>query len=317
MEANMFNEILPTQEELQEIESFVETLEKEELEETAESSGVVLETEKQYYSNISGVKLLTADEERELGEKIVKAREEGDIEIARQYENELVSHNYWLVVKVANKYKTDAFEKVDLIQAGNEGLIKAASGFDATKGYRFSTYAVWWIRQSITRTIYNEGDLVRKPVNTKGQIRRIKKIESELLGTLKRKPTTAEIANAANLSEKRVLELKNYDCDAISLDESVGEEGDITLGDMIAYEDDLLPEEYMILKDRSEIVSNALDKLDERTAKIIRRRMGFDGEVSTLEEIGEELHLTRERVRQIEKKGVKMLSRNPEIRKLM
>ena len=263
----------------------------------------------QYLKEIGNYPLLTMSDEIELATKI----SEGD-EVAKQM---LAESNLRLVVSIAKRYVGRGLSFLDLIQEGNLGLIKAVEKFDHTKGYKFSTYATWWIRQAITRSIADQSRTIRIPVHMSEVINKTYRISRNLLQELGREPTDQELADAMNLPIEKVREILKVSADPISLDTPIGEEDDSHLGDFIRDETVMGPEEaatYSILKDQ---ITKLLDTLTDREQRVLILRFGLnDGRSRTLEEVGKEFNVTRERIRQIEAKALRKL-RHPSRAKML
>lgn len=258
---------------------------------------------KTYLGQIGSHELLSAKEETALAQKSF----EGDLS-ARQ---KLIECNLKLVVSIAKRYKNKGLYLDDLIQEGNAGLIKAVEKFDYTKGYRFSTYATWWIRQAITRAIADKGSTIRLPVHMAETINRLNRATRELEQNLGRAPTTQEIAEYMCESEERVSENQKYMQKTVSLEHPIGEEGDGQLSDFIIDKDAKQPDDAAFSESRRNVVLKAVSSLTPREQMIIRLRFGLeDGTPKTLENVGEIFNVTRERVRQIESKALRKL-RNP------
>ncbi len=262
-----------------------------------------------YLKEIGKVDLLSAEEEVLLAEQI----EAGDAEAKRV----LTNANLRLVVSIAKRYVGRGMAFLDLIQEGNLGLLKAVEKFDYTKGFKFSTYATWWIRQAITRAIADQARTIRIPVHMVETINKIMRTTRVLVQELGRDPTTAEIAERMGMSEERVVEILKIAQDPVSLETPIGEEEDSHLGDFIPDEDALAPEEvagYMLLREQ---LFEVLDTLTEREAKVLILRFGLeDGRPRTLEEVGETFKVTRERIRQIEAKALRKLRHPTRSKKL-
>jgi RNA polymerase primary sigma factor len=257
---------------------------------------------KMYLKEIGVVPLLKAHEEREIAARI----KEGD-EVAK---DELITANLRLVVAIAKKYVGRGLLFLDLIQEGNLGLVKAVEKFDHTKGFKFSTYATWWIRQAITRAIADQARTIRIPVHMVETINKLTRISRQLVQELGREATAEEIADKMgnNITADRVREIQRIALEPVSLESPIGEEDDSHLGDFIEDKDAISPDEYtnnQLLKDEINMV---LEGLTEREEKVLRLRFGlYDGKTRTLEEVGREFNVTRERIRQIEAKALRKL----------
>ena len=266
-----------------------------------------------YLREIGKIPLLTYEEEIDLAEKVLKGDEE-----AKQ---KLAESNLRLVVSIAKKYVGRGMLFLDLIQEGNMGLIKAVEKFDYTKGYKFSTYATWWIRQAITRAIADQARTIRIPVHMVETINRLIRTSRHLLQQLGREPTPEEIAKEMDMSVEKVMEIQKIAQDPVSLETPIGEEDDSHLGDFIQDEDSPAPHDaasYTLLREQLEEVMNTLTP---REAKVLKLRFGLeDGKARTLEEVGKEFDVTRERIRQIEAKALRKLrhpSRSKKLRDYM
>ncbi len=259
---------------------------------------------KMYLKEIGRVRLLTSDEETELAIRI----KEGDTDA----KNELTQANLRLVVSIAKHYVGRGMLFLDLIQEGNLGLIKAVEKFDYTKGFKFSTYATWWIRQAITRAIADQARTIRIPVHMVETINKITRYQRQLIQELGREPTAQEISDrmdpASRLSPERIREIQKIALDPVSLETPIGEEDDSHLGDFIEDKDTQSPSEYTtksLLKDELYAV---MKDLTDREERVLRLRYGLDdGRPRTLEEVGKEFGVTRERIRQIEAKAIRKL----------
>ncbi len=262
-----------------------------------------------YLKEIGKVPLLSSDEEKDLAEKM----QEGD----EQAKKRLAEANLRLVVSIAKRYVGRGMLFLDLIQEGNLGLIKAVEKFDYTKGYKFSTYATWWIRQAITRAIADQARTIRIPVHMVETINKLIRVSRQLLQEYGREPLVDEIAREMNMSEDRVREIMKIAQEPVSLETPIGEEEDSILGDFIPDSDAPAPSEmaaFMLLKEQ---LISVLDTLTPREAKVLRLRFGLDdGRARTLEEVGREFKVTRERIRQIEAKALRKLRHPSRSKKL-
>ena len=262
-----------------------------------------------YLKEIGKVPLLTADEEIE----IAKRMEEGD-EVAKQ---KLTEANLRLVVSIAKRYVGRGMLFLDLIQEGNLGLIKAVDKFDYRKGYKFSTYATWWIRQAITRAIADQARTIRIPVHMVETINKLIRISRQLLQEYGREPTPDEIAKVMNISESKVREIIKIAQEPVSLETPIGEEEDSHLGDFIPDDDAPAPAEAASFTLMKEQLLDVLDTLTPREEKVLRLRFGLDdGHQRTLEEVGRVFKVTRERIRQIEAKALRKLRHPSRSKKL-
>ena len=253
-----------------------------------------------YLKEIGNVPLLTSEEEVELARRV----EEGDEDAKRQ----LTEANLRLVVSIAKKYVGRGMPFLDLIQEGNMGLMKAVDKFDYTKGYKFSTYATWWIRQAITRGIADTGRTIRVPVHMVVTINKTLRMTRTLLQELGREPTPEEVAERLNVPVSRVREVLKISRDPVSLDTPIGEEDDSHLGDFIEDDTVLSPADSATFSMLREELSTALESLTERERQVVRLRFGLeDGRARTLEEVGKEFNVTRERIRRIEAKALRKL----------
>lgn len=256
---------------------------------------------KVYLKEIGRVPLLSPEEEIDLAIKIA----DGNTEAKKR----LCQANLRLVVSIAKRYLGRGMLFLDLIQEGNLGLLKAVDKFDYTKGFKFSTYATWWIRQAITRAIADQARTIRIPVHMVETINKLTRIQRQLVQDLGRDPTAEEIAaKMENISPEKVREIQKIALEPVSLETPIGEEDDSHLGDFIEDKEALSPDEYannQLLKDE---INNVLQGLTEREEKVLRLRFGlYDGRTRTLEEVGKEFNVTRERIRQIEAKALRKL----------
>ena len=262
-----------------------------------------------YLKEIGKVPLLSAEEEIDLAQRM----EEGDESAKKR----LAEANLRLVVSIAKRYVGRGMLFLDLIQEGNLGLIKAVEKFDYRKGYKFSTYATWWIRQAITRAIADQARTIRIPVHMVETINKLIRVSRQLLQELGREPTPEEIAEEMNMSVERVREILKISQEPVSLETPIGEEEDSHLGDFIQDDNVPVPADaaaFTMLKDQLEEV---LSTLTEREQKVLRLRFGLDdGRARTLEEVGKEFNVTRERIRQIEAKALRKLRHPSRSRKL-
>ena len=266
----------------------------------ATPEAVVDNSIKIYMREMGQFSMLSADEEIKLANRIA----EGD----QSAKNELVEANLRLVVSLARHYQGCGLSYQDLIQEGNIGLIKAAEKFDVSKGFRFSTYASWWIKQALSRAIADQSRTIRIPVHMTENINKFKKTERELLSQLNREPKIKEIADAMGISEKQAKEIQSYIVEPTSLDIQVGDDEDTTIGSFIEDTHFVNPESAYIKESNGDIVNAVLDTLSDREANILRLRFGIGGKKAmTLEEVGKEYGLTRERIRQIEAKALRKL----------
>ncbi|MDD5823634.1 MAG: RNA polymerase sigma factor RpoD [Firmicutes bacterium] len=262
-----------------------------------------------YFKEIGKVPLLTADEERELAIRI----EQGDEEAKKK----LCESNLRLVVSIARRYLNRGLSFLDLIQEGNLGLIKAVEKFDYTKGYKFSTYATWWIRQAITRSIADQARTIRIPVHMVETINKLIRISRQLLQEYGREPTSEEIAKEMGITVEKVREIKKISQDPVSLETPIGEEEDSHLGDFIPDEDIPSPVDAAAYSMLQKQLREVLDTLSEREKKVLILRFGLDdGRPRTLEEVGKEFNVTRERIRQIEAKALRKLRHPSRSKKL-
>ena len=272
--------------------------------------GVPLEDPvRMYLKEIGKVPLLNADEEIELAKKM----ENGD----KDAQKRLAEANLRLVVSIAKRYVGRGMLFLDLIQEGNLGLIKAVEKYDWRKGYKFSTYATWWIRQAITRAIADQARTIRIPVHMVETINKLIRISRQLLQELGREPTPEEIAKEMGISVDRVREIQKISQEPVSLETPIGEEEDSHLGDFIQDDNVPVPAEAAAFTLLKEQLVEVLDTLTDREQKVLRLRFGLDdGRARTLEEVGKEFNVTRERIRQIEAKALRKLRHPSRSRKL-
>ena len=272
--------------------------------------GVSLEDPvRMYLKEIGKVTLLSSDEEIELAQRM----EQGDEDAKKR----LAEANLRLVVSIAKRYVGRGMQFLDLIQEGNLGLIKAVEKFDYRKGYKFSTYATWWIRQAITRAIADQARTIRIPVHMVETINKLIRVSRQLLQELGREPTSEEIAEVMELPVERVREILKISQEPVSLETPIGEEEDSHLGDFIQDENVPVPADAAAFAVLKEELMKVLDTLTEREQKVLRLRFGLDdGRARTLEEVGKEFNVTRERIRQIEAKALRKLRHPSRSRKL-
>ena len=319
--------------ELEEIE-----VSKEELEDLSVPEGINIDDHvKMYLKEIGKVNLLTPEEElslakrmadgetakeqlEEIGEEIDEdTKKQIDLLIAdgEKAKKSLAEANLRLVVSIAKRYVGRGMLFLDLIQEGNLGLIKAVDKFDYTKGYKFSTYATWWIRQAITRAIADQARTIRIPVHMVETINKLVRVSRQLVQELGREPTPEELAKELNMPVDKVREISKISQEPVSLETPIGEEEDSHLGDFIPDEDAPAPSEaasFVLLKEQ---LGAVLETLSEREAKVLRLRFGLDdGRARTLEEVGKEFDVTRERIRQIESKALRKLRHPSRSKKL-
>lgn len=264
---------------------------------------------KMYLREIGSIPMLTPEEEKDIARRI----SEGDAEAKKR----LSEANLRLVVSIAKRYLGRGMPLLDLIQEGNLGLIKAVEKFDPTKGFKFSTYATWWIRQSVSRAIADQARTIRIPVHMVENINRVKKAQSHLLGENGKDPTIAEVAEYADMSEEKVVEVMRVAQDLVSLEAPVGEEEDSHIGDFIKDDTQEDPEDAASLSMLKEQLESALYTLTPREMDVLRLRYGLvDGRNHTLEEVGQQFNVTRERIRQIEAKALRKLRHPSRSKKL-
>lgn len=266
-------------------------------------SGLVGDSVKLYLQQISDIPLLSFDEEKILATRIAT----GDTEAA----NTLVEHNLRLVVSIAKKYMGCGLSLLDLVQEGNIGLIKAAEKYDAAKGFRFSTYATWWIRQTISRALSDQSRAIRIPANVAELTGKIKKVSNTLTQKLGRAPTEEEIADAIGIEVDKVRVAMDMSQAVSSLDVAVGDDDDTTVGDLQPDNHAENPMTKLVAEANRGIIETVFATLSDREAEVLRLRFGLDSDQPrTLEQVGQELGVTRERIRQIETKALRKM-RNP------
>ena len=312
MGVNLLNDDFEEEPDVEDLKE-VEDLKLDEITDTSYEGISVDDPVRMYLREIGKIPLLSYEKELELAKRILENDEE-----AKQ---ELAEANLRLVVSIAKKYVGRGMLFLDLIQEGNMGLIKAVEKFDYTKGFKFSTYATWWIRQAITRAIADQARTIRIPVHMVETINRLIRTSRHLLQQLGREPTPEEIAKEMDLSVEKVMEIQKIAQDPVSLETPIGEEDDSHLGDFIQDEDSPAPQDaasYTLLREQLEDVMNTLTP---REAKVLKLRFGLeDGKARTLEEVGKEFDVTRERIRQIEAKALRKLrhpSRSKKLRDYM
>ena len=273
----------------------------DDLEMTLSTEGIAIDDPvKIYLKEIGRVPLLSPDDETELAKRMA----EGDSYAKKR----LSEANLRLVVSIAKKYVGRGMQFLDLIQEGNLGLLKAVEKFDYTKGFKFSTYATWWIRQAITRAIADQARTIRIPVHMVETITKVKKVSSQLLHETGHDPSAEEIADKLEMPAERVREIMRIAQDPVSLETPIGEEEDSHLGDFIPDDDAPAPADAASLMLLKEQLNEVLSTLTDREAKVLRLRFGLeDGRSRTLEEVGKEFDVTRERIRQIEAKALRKL----------
>ena len=253
-----------------------------------------------YLKEIGQIKLLSAEEEVELAQKMAEGDEEA--------KNKLTEANLRLVVSIAKKYSGRGLHILDLIQEGNTGLIRAVDKFDWTRGNKFSTYATWWIRQAITRAIADQARTIRVPVHMVEVINKATRCNRKLVQELGREPTVEEIAKELNLPVEKIIEANRTAADTLSLDTPVGDEEDTSIGSFVEDERTPGPADATSNAMLAEALKEILDTLTEREADVLRMRFGmYDGRTHTLEEVGQIFGVTRERIRQIENKAIRKL----------
>ena len=297
--------------EISEIESEVESFGAgENMERLLEQEGLAIDDPvRMYLKEIGRVPLLSADRERELAEIMTNSTSDEEREKAK---NELVEANLRLVVSIAKRYVGKGMFFLDLIQEGNLGLMKAVDKFDYSKGYKFSTYATWWIRQAITRAIADQARTIRIPVHMVETIHKVSRYTRQMLQELGREATADELGEKMGMSPEKVREIMKIAQDPVSLETPIGEEEDSHLGDFIPDEDTPSPSDAVAATILREVIERELHTLTPREEHVIKLRFGlYDGRTRTLEEVGKEFDITRERIRQIEAKALRKL-RHPQ-----
>ena len=312
MGVNLLNDDFEEEPDIEDLKE-VEELKLDEITDTSFEGVSVDDPVRMYLREIGKIQLLSYEKELELAKRILENDED-----AKQ---ELAEANLRLVVSIAKKYVGRGMLFLDLIQEGNMGLIKAVEKFDYTKGFKFSTYATWWIRQAITRAIADQARTIRIPVHMVETINRLIRTSRHLLQQLGREPSPEEIAKEMDMTVEKVMEIQKIAQDPVSLETPIGEEDDSHLGDFIQDEDSPAPHDaasYTLLREQLEEVMNTLTP---REAKVLKLRFGLeDGKARTLEEVGKEFDVTRERIRQIEAKALRKLrhpSRSKKLRDYM
>ena len=317
--------VAPLEKELVEDQGFVlsEADDADEPEQQVMAAGATADPVKDYLKQIGKVALLNAEQEVELAKRIeaglfadeklndddakVKAKEREDFgwiaEDGRRAKNHLLEANLRLVVSLAKRYTGRGMLFLDLIQEGNLGLIRAVEKFDYTKGYKFSTYATWWIRQAITRAMADQARTIRIPVHMVEVINKLARVQRQMLQDLGREPTPEELAKELDMTPEKVVEVQKYGREPISLHTPLGEDGDSEFGDLIEDSEAVVPADAVSFTLLQEQLHDVLDTLSEREAGVVSMRFGLtDGQPKTLDEIGKVYGVTRERIRQIESK---------------
>jgi RNA polymerase primary sigma factor len=294
-------------EDVAEIENEVARFAKSEnMEKILEQEGLAIDDPvRMYLKEIGRVPLLTPEREKELAEIMANSNDEG---LKDKAKGELVESNLRLVVSIAKRYVGKGMNFLDLIQEGNLGLMKAVDKFDYDKGFKFSTYATWWIRQAITRAIADQARTIRIPVHMVETIHKVSRYSRQMLQELGREATADELGDKMGISAEKVREILKIAQDPVSLETPIGEEEDSHLGDFIPDEDAPEPAEVASATILREVIERELNTLTSREAHVIKLRFGlYDGRTRTLEEVGKEFDITRERIRQIEAKALRKL----------
>lgn len=307
---NILDDVEPDESELIDDEELDLALQVEDFNSPELSKVKISDPVKLYLREIGKIPLLSKDEEKDLAERVVN----GDNAARKR----LISANARLVVSIAKKYIGRGLSFLDLIEEGNFGLIRATEKFDPTKDYKFSTYATWWIKQSITRAIADQARTIRVPVHMHETANKMKRIERSLVQKLNREPTPEEIAMEMDntITPEKVREIKRLIQDTVSLESPVGEEEDSHLGDFIEDKEAVSPSEFATNQILKQSLYEAMQDLTDREARVLTLRYGLaDGRPKTLEEVGKEFHVTRERIRQIEAKALRKLRHPSRIKK--
>lgn len=299
---NELDEMIPSDDELMSME-LEEAAEEAELDNEDDADFYAIDSVQAYLKEIGRYSLLTHEEEVELA-KIIESGGAGS-EVARR---DLANANLRLVVNYAKRYMSSGMSFQDLIQEGNIGLLKAVDKYDYTKGFKFSTYATWWIKQAITRAIADQGRTIRIPVHMVEALNKVKKAQRDLAVELGHNPSAEEISNNLNMPLAKVEGLLKASFDTVSIDSPVGEDNEAQMGDFIEDKSIASPEEQVALGMLKEALNKLLGTLSDREAQVIRLRFGLDDNVPrTLEEVGDVFGVTRERIRQIETKALRKL----------
>ncbi len=288
----------------------IKVKEEEVIEEIADSRDMsVNDNVRMYLKEIGRISLLSLEEEQNLSKRVAAGEKEAKTILAES--------NLRLVVSIAKRYVGRGLQLLDLIQEGNMGLMKAVEKFDYDKGYKFSTYATWWIRQAITRALADQARTIRVPVHMVETINKMARIERQLTLELNREPTNDEVAEKMELSPEKIVEIRKISEDPVSLETPIGEEADSRLGDFLEEEKILSPEEYATYEILKDELRDLLLTLTKREAEVLELRFGlFDGTSHTLEEVGKKFGVTRERIRQIEAKALRKLRHPSRAKKL-